>query len=125
MAHPADWTVESTKGKDSYLLSGQPYVYVAVTPFTGSTAKFVTALKASYKTPFGGAPKTEAPTNLGGAAAVRLVYEYTNAQAQDVTIADDIVSRDGSGWEVFIATAGGAADVAVFDQFVSTFAFTE
>jgi len=125
MAHPADWTVESTKEKDSYLLNGQGYVYVAVTPFKGSTAKFVTALEASYKTPFGGDPKSETPTNLGGVAAVRLIYEYTNEQAQGVTIADDIVSRDGSGWEVFLATGGGSEDIKVFDQFVATFAFTD
>ena len=125
MAHPADWTVESTKEKDSYGLNSQPFVFVAVTPFKGSTAKFVAALKASYKTPFGGDPSSEAATSLGGVAAVRLIYEYRSEQDQDVTIADDVVSRDGIGWEVFLATEGGREDIAVFDQFVSTFAFTE
>ena len=125
MAHPADWTVEPEKDKDSYLLNSQPYVYVAVQPFKGSTAKFATDLKASYKTPFGGAPKSEAPTQLDGQAAVRLIYQYRNEQDQDVTIADDVISRDGSGWEVLLATAGGPEDIDVFDQFVATFEFTE
>jgi hypothetical protein len=124
MAHPADWTVESEKGKDSYLLNGQGYVYVAVTPYTGSTAKFVTALKASYKAPFGGDPASEAKWTLGGQPAVRLIYRYTNDTGQDVTIADDITTRDGAGWEVFIATGGGTEDISVFDQFVATFEFT-
>lgn len=125
MAHPADWTVESKKGQDTYLLNDQGYVYVATTPYKGSTAKFVTDLKASYKKPFQGDPTTEAPTRLGGQPAVRLVYDYTNDQGQAVTIADDVISRDGTGWEVFLATAGGPEDIEVFDQFVSTFQFTE
>jgi hypothetical protein len=125
MAHPADWTVESTKEEDSYRLNGQPYVFVAVTPFKGSTAKFVSALKASYAKPFGGDPASEAPTALGGQAAVRLIYQYKNDQDVDVTIADDVMSRDGSGWEVFLATDGGPEDIEVFDTFVATFAFVD
>jgi len=125
MAHPADWTVESTKDQDAYLLNGQGYVYVGVTPFKGSTAKFVTALKAAYKKPFKGEPKSETPTRLGGEAAVRLVYEFTNDSDQAVTVADDVVARDGTGWEVYLVTAGGPEDIDVFDQFVATFEFTE
>jgi hypothetical protein len=125
MAHPADWTVETKKGEDTYLLNDQGYVYVATTPYKGSTAKFVTDLKASYKKPFQGNPASETPTRLGGQPAVRLVYDYTNDQGQAVTIADDVISRDGTGWEVFLATAGGHEDIAVFDQFVSTFEFTD
>jgi len=125
MAHPADWTVKSTKTEDTYLLNGQGYVYVGVTPFTGSTAKFVDALKASYKKPFGGDPVSQTATTLGGVPAVRLIYQFTNDAAQDVTVADDVVSRDGTGWEVYLATGGGPEDVGVFDQFVATFQFAE
>jgi hypothetical protein len=42
-----------------------------------------------------------------------------------VTIADDVISRNATGWEVFLATAGGHEDIDVFDQFVATFQFTE
>jgi len=125
MAHPADWTVTSSKTEDTYAIDGQGYVYVATQPFKGSTAKFVTALEASYKKQLGQVPKSETPTTLGGQPAVRLLYEYKDKTGQDVTIADDVISRDGTGWEVLMATGGGAADVGVFDQFVSTFAFTE
>jgi hypothetical protein len=125
MAHPADWTVEATKDEDAYLLDGQGYVYVGVTPFKGSTAKFVTELKSTYKKPFKGDPASETPTILGGEAAVRLIYQFTNDSDQAVTIADDVVARDGTGWEVYLATAGGTEDIAAFDQFVATFAFTE
>jgi hypothetical protein len=125
MAHPPDWMVESKKNEDTYLLNDQGYVYVAVTPYKGSTAKFVTDLKASYKKPFQGDPTTETPTRLGGQPAVRLVYDYTNDQGQAVTIADDVISRDGTGWEVFLATGGGPEDIEVFDQFVATFQFTK
>ena len=125
MAHPPDWTVESKKNQDTYLLNDQGYVYVAVTPYKGSTAKFAADLKASYKKPFKGDPSSEAPTRLGGQPAIRLIYDYANDQNQDVTIADDVISRDGTGWEVFLATAGGHEDIEVFDQFVATFQFTE
>jgi len=124
MAHPADWTVTSAKDKDSYLLNGQGYVYVALSPgYKGTTAKFAADLKVSYKKPFDGDPKSETPRALGGQAAIRLVYQYTNASAQDVTIADDVTVKGTTGWEVFLVTAGGTDDIAVFDQFVSTFVF--
>ncbi len=42
-----------------------------------------------------------------------------------MTLADDIISRNGTGWEVYIATTGGADDVALFDQFVATFEFSK
>jgi hypothetical protein len=126
MAHPADWTVESAKGEDSYLVNGQAFVYVGVTSFTGSTAKFVTALKASYLKPFKGAPASEAPTRLGGVAATRLTYAFTSDNNQDLTVVDDVVSRDGTGWEVYmVTTTGSSEDIAFFDQFVATFKFTE
>ncbi len=125
MAHPPDWTVASKKNQDRYLLNDQPYIYVAVTPYKGSTAKFANELKASYKKPFKGEPKSEAATVLGGQPAVRLIYQYRNDEDQDVTIADDVISRDGIGWEVFLATAGGPEDIDVFDQFVATFQFTD
>ena len=38
---------------------------------------------------------------------------------------DDVVSRDGTGWEVYLATAGGQEDIDIFDTFVATFTFTE
>lgn len=124
MAHPADWTVTSAKDKDTYLLNGQGYVYVAISPgYKGATAKFAADLKVSYKKPFGGDPSSETPRTLGGQPAVRLVYQYTNASAQDVTIADDVTVRGGTGWEAFLVTAGGTDDITVFDQFVSTFVF--
>ena len=42
-----------------------------------------------------------------------------------MTVVDDVVSRDGTGWEVYLATAGGQEDIDIFDQFVATFTFTE
>lgn len=125
MARPADWTVEPAEDKDTYQVNGQPYIYVAVTPFKGSTAKFAAALKASYKEPFGGDPASETPTNLGGAAGVRLIYRYTTEQGQEMTLVDDAISRDGSGWEVFLVTDGGPEDIEVFDTFVATFAYVD
>ena len=125
MAHPADWTVSHAKNEDTYSVDGQGYVYVATSAYAGSTAKFASELKASYKKPFKGDPASETPKQLGGVPAVRLVYEFTNDTAQDVTIADDVVSRDGTGWEVYLATAGGQEDIDIFDTFVATFIFTE
>ena len=125
MAHPADWTVTAAKGEDTYSIGGQGYVYVATSPYKGSTAKFAADLKASYKKPFKGDPTSEKPTRLGGVAAVRLIYGFTNDSAQAVTVVDDVVSRDGTGWEVYLATAGGQDDIDIFDQFVATFTFAE
>ncbi len=125
MAHPADWTVTSAKGQDTYAIDGQGYVYVAPTAYKGSTAKFAADLKASYKKPFKGDPTSQKPTTLGGVGAVRLIYGFTNDGGQDVTVVDDVVSRDGTGWEVYLATAGGQEDIDIFDTFVATFTFTE
>ena len=36
---------------------------------------------------------------------------------------DDVTSRAGNGWEVFLATTGGTEDVAIFNQFAATFTF--
>ncbi len=124
MAHPADWTVTSEKDKDTYLLDGQGYVYVALTPYKGTTEAFVTALKASYKKPFDGDPSSVKKTTLGGQAAERLIYGFTNDAGQEVTVVDDVTVRTGTGWEAFLVTAGGADDIAIFDQFVATFGFT-
>lgn len=125
MAHPADWTVTSAKGEDTYAIEGQGYVYVSTSAYKGSTAKFAADLKASYKKPFKGDPASQAPTALGGVAAIRLIYQFKNSTDQDVTIVDDVVSRDGTGWEVSLVTGGGAEDIDVFDQFVATFTFTK
>jgi hypothetical protein len=125
MAHPADWKVTSTKSEDTYAIDGQGYVYVAPTAYKGSTAKFAADLKASYTKTFKGAPASESPKQLGGVPAIRLIYEFTNDAGQDVTVADDVVSRDGTGWEVYLATGGGQEDISIFDAFVSTFTFTE
>ena len=125
MAHPADWKVTSAKSEDTYAIDGQGYVYVATTSYKGSTAKFAADLKATYKKPFKGLPVSETPKQLGGVPAVRLIYEFTNDTGQDVTVADDVVSRDGTGWEVYLATAGGSEDIDIFDTFVATFTFTE
>ncbi len=126
MAHPAEWTVESAKNQDAYLLDGQPYVYVAPEPKAGSmtTAQFATALKKTYKAQFG-APTSEADTRLGGQPAKRMIFEFKNESGQDVTLVDDVTVRDGTGWEVFVATTGGREDIPIFDQFVSTFRFTD
>lgn len=125
MAHPADWTVTHAKNEDTYSVDGQGFVYVATGPYKGSTAKLAADLKATYKKPFKGEPVTETPKVLGGAPAIRLIYEFTNDSNQDVTVADDVVSRDGTGWEVYLATTGGQEDIGIFDTFVATFTFTE
>ena len=123
MAHPADWTVKPSKDEDAYLLEGQPYVHVVVEPFKGSTAQYGTAVKAAYKRDVSAAP-TETATRLGGQPAIRLVYQYTNSNAQDVTIAHDVTSRNGTGWSVFMVTPGGLEDIDVFVEFVAAFEFT-
>lgn len=125
MAHPPEWTVESDADGESYLLDGQGYVYVVTAKYTGSSAAFVKALKTSYREQFGVDASSETATTLGGEPAVRLVYEFKNDSDQDVTVADDVISRKGIGWEVFLATGGGRSDIEIFDQFVATFEFTK
>jgi hypothetical protein len=125
MAHPPGWTVKSEADSDTYLLDGQGYVYVVTTKFTGTTAAFATELKKVYTKEFKVKETSDDPTTLGGQAAIRLVYEFTNETGQDVTLVDDATVRSGTGWEVFVATTGGLADVEIFDQFVATFKFTK
>jgi hypothetical protein len=126
MAHPVDWTVESSKTEDAYAIDGQPYVYVAPQQLAkGATVDdFVADLQAFYKDDFG-VPTSQVATRLGGQPAYRVVYQFTNDQGQDVTFVDDTAVRGRTGWEVFLVTAGGAADIPVFDQFVSTFQYTD
>ena len=126
MAHPADWTVEASATEDAYAIDGQPYVYVAAQAVdAGSTLEsFADSLKAFYKDDFG-APTSDVAASLGGQPADRLVFQFVNDQGQDVTLVDDVTVRGRTGWEVFLVTAGGASDIAVFDQFVATFAFTD
>ncbi len=126
MAHPADWTVESSTTEDAYAIDGQPYVYVAPQAVDdGMTIDaFAAALQGFYKDDFG-EPTSQVDRELGGLPAYRLVYEFTNDQGQDVTFVDDLTVRDGTGWEVFLVTAGGAEDVSIFNQFVATFAFSD
>jgi hypothetical protein len=123
MAHPTSSKVASDKDRDTYLLSGQAHVYVAITPYKGSTTDFATALKVSYRKPFGGDPTSATQRTLGGQSAVRLAYQYRNASGGDSYIVDDVTTRGGNGWEVFLATTGGTDDVAVFNQFAATFTF--
>ncbi|HEY8817830.1 MAG TPA: hypothetical protein VIM25_03320 [Candidatus Limnocylindrales bacterium] len=123
MAHPATSKVTSDKDKDTYSLSGQGHVYVAITAYKGTTTGFAAALKVSYRKPFGGDPTSETQRTLGGQAAIRLAYQYRNAGGQTSFIVDDVTTRGGSGWEVFLATPGGADDVAIFNQFAATFTF--
>ena len=68
------------------------------------------------------APESEGQAALGQ-AAIRLAYQYKNAARQDSYIVDDVTTRAGVGWEVFLATSGGTEDVAIFNQFAATFTF--
>jgi hypothetical protein len=126
MAHPPTWTVESSKTEDAYAIDGQPYVYVAPQKLAKSlsVSEFVASLQEFYQDDFG-KPTSQVATTVGGQPGVRLVYEFTNDQGQDVTFVDDITVRGRTGWEVFLVTAGGAEDIPIFDQFVATFAFTD
>jgi hypothetical protein len=126
MAHPADWTVESSKTEDAYAIDGQPYVYVAPQKLAkGATIEdFVADLQAFYKDDFG-TPVSGVDLRLDGQPAYRLVYQFTNDQGQDVTFVDQIAVHGRTGWEVFLVTAGGASDIPVFDQFVATFHYTD
>ena len=126
MAHPADWTVESSATEDAYAIDGQPYVYVAPQQLAkGATLEdFVSDLQAFYKDDFG-EPVSQVTGELDGRPAHRLVYQFTNDQGQDVTFVDEVAVQGRTGWEVFLVTAGGASDIPVFDQFVATFDFTD
>lgn len=126
MAHPADWTVESSKTEDAYAIGGQPYVYVAPQKLAKglSLDDFVASLQDFYKDDFG-QPTSQVSRTLGGQPGYRLIYDFTNDQGQDVTFVDDVTVRGRTGWEIFLVTAGGAEDIPIFDQFVATFAFTD
>jgi hypothetical protein len=126
MAHPATWTVETSKTEDAYAIDGQPYVYVAPQKLAKvlSVDEFVASLQDFYKDDFG-QPTSKLATKLGGQSGSRLIYQFTNDQGQDVTFVDDVTVRGRTGWEVFLVTAGGAEDIPIFDQFIATFAFTD
>jgi hypothetical protein len=123
MAHPAGWKVTTGKVKDTYLRNGKQLVYVATTPFKGSTRSFTTALRTSYQRPFGGDPNSETARTLGGQEAWRLAYRFITTSGGQAIVVDDVTVRAGTGWEVFIITTGGDDDVSTFNAFAATFAF--
>jgi hypothetical protein len=126
MAYPPGWTVEPSKTEDAYAVDGQPYIYVAPQTVDGGTTldDFSSSLQTFYKDDFG-EPTSEVATTLGRQPGERLIFEFVNDQAQDVTLVDDITVRGRTGWEVFLVTAGGASDIPIFDRFVATFEFTD
>ena len=125
MAHPADWTVKAAAFIDTYSVDGVPYVYVALGPYKGTTASLVATLKKNYTKDLGVGPTSEAPTRLGGQPAVRLTFDAKNDAGADVNLIDDITTRSGTGWEVYLISQTDPQNVVIFDQFVSTFAFTK
>jgi hypothetical protein len=125
MAHPAGWKVTTGKDKDTYLRNGKPLVYVATTPFKGSTRSFTTALRTSYQRPFGGDPDSETARTLGGQDAWRLAYRFFTSSGGQAIVVDDVTVRAGTGWEVFVITTGGDDDVSTFNAFAATFAFAK
>jgi hypothetical protein len=127
MAMPAGWKVASSKTKDAYGFQGADYIYVAPQALQKGTklAGFVKALKDAYEKQFGADPATDEPTTLGGLSAQRLTYRLTGDSGQEVTVSDYAAVHGGKGWEVFLVTSGGSEDVALFETFVVTFAFTD
>jgi len=129
MAHPADWTVKSSATGDEYQVGGQSFIYVAPQdiPAGMNLAGLRDALIESYQTEFGGDPETATNAALDGNPAVRLLYHAT-VSGNDVAFVDYAAIHGGLGWEVFIFTAAGgteAEDIALFEDFVSTFNFTD
>jgi hypothetical protein len=94
------------------------------TAIPGSTAIFAAELKADQKTQLKADPESETPTTLGGVPAVRLTYAITSENGQPITFVDDVVSRAGTGWEVYLVVDAGPEAIDTFDTFVATFAFT-
>ncbi len=129
MAHPADWTVTSNNEEDQFLFEGQPYIWVVPqdTPAGMDLAGLRAALLETYEPEFGGQPDEDAQAQLDNTPAVRLVYHAT-IDGNDLVFVDYATIHGGDGWEVFLITAAGSgedADIALFEEFVTTFEFTE
>jgi hypothetical protein len=127
MAHPDGWTVLSQNDGDEYQLDGVSYVYVAPqdAPAGLDLAGLQAALTETYATDFGGQPESTQSARLGGQPAIRLVYHPTS-EGEDFAFVDYATMRDGVAWEVFLVTAAGATeadDIALFEDFISTFKF--
>jgi hypothetical protein len=130
MAHPPDWTVKHTGAMDSYLIDAQAYVYVATqsVPAGENVSSFRSRLMADYRSQLGSEPDSAESTTIGGSPAFRLVYHYRNDAGHDIALFDVGTIRAGKGWEVSMLTLAGATeqdDMAVFDDFVSTFRFAK
>jgi hypothetical protein len=130
MAHPPGWTVKHTQTEDRYLLDNQGYVFVAPQALTSGEKlnSFQAELISYYEQQFGTEPESRESTSIGGSPAFRLVYHFRNSSDQDVALVDLATLHAGQGWEISIRTLAGATeaeDIAVFDDFVSTFKFTK
>jgi hypothetical protein len=128
MAHPDDWTVTSSNAEDQYLLDDQPYIWVVPQDIPGGMdlAGLRDALLETYEPDFG-EPDAAAQAQLDGNPAVRLVYHAT-LEGNDLVFVDYATIHGGQGWEVFLITLAGEGeedDIALFEDFVTTFEFTE
>jgi hypothetical protein len=128
MAHPADWTVESTDGTDAFRLDGIEYIHVAPQELTApaTTDQFVEAILRSYEDDLDTRPDSNEPVTLGGQPARRLVLHLENAEGAPVVLFDYVTVRAGTGWEVYLATLAGTTedrDLAFFETVIATFRF--
>jgi hypothetical protein len=129
MAYPPEWTVETGADEDTFLVDGDPYIYVSPqkVPKGMTTDQFRDELIKTYVTDLGGPPDANEAAVLGGQPAHRLTYHVAHADG-DTAVFDYATVHDGRGWEVLLVTAAGAGeaeDLAFFETFIATFAFTK
>jgi hypothetical protein len=127
VAHPSDWVLVEAKANDEFGPSGQSIVYVAPQQVgTVALAAFGDQLVATYNKEFSVAkPESDVASKLGGQAARLLTYHWKSAAGQNLVLYDAVTVRAGTGWEVFLIDVAGneAADLALFETLVASFAF--
>jgi hypothetical protein len=129
MAYPDGWTVTRTNGQDAFGRDGATFVYVAPQELksTLTTEQFRDAVIDGSKADLGGPPVSVEPTQLGGVAAWRATYRTKDPSGTPIVLVDYLTVRGKVGWEVYLVVLAGASeatDLAFFESFIASFAFT-
>jgi hypothetical protein len=130
MARPEDWTVTQSDGQEVFGRDSAGFVYVAPQELTTAltTDQFRDAVAKASTTELGGPPESTQPTTLGDQAAYRLTYRTDDASGAKIVLVDYLTVRGKVGWEVYLVALAGdseAADLAFFEAFIASFAFTD
>jgi len=129
MAHPVAFKVENRDGYDAYVGDGVDYIYVVTWPDAAglNPEGFRDGILASVKDAWGDpiAPPVASP--LGGEPGYLASFQYTYDDGSEGIAFDALAMHNNVGWDVTLFSIPGqeVADLALLQEFLATFAYSE